>query len=86
MLDNKSDLAALMFLDNFAQDKAVQTDVVTALNGIYPEHPLVKDRWNRINTPQFRTAEGSIAPELEFNLCCCVPARRASASPCPTPA
>lgn len=67
MLDHKADLAALMFLDNFSQDKAIQTEVVSALNGIYPEHPLVKDRWNKINTPQFRTAEGSIAPELEFN-------------------
>ena len=67
MMDHKSDLAALMFLDNFAQDKAMQTEVVTALNGLYPEHPLVKERWNKINTPQYRTSEGSVAPELEFN-------------------
>ena len=67
MLENKSDLATLMFLDNFAQDKALQTEVITALNELYPEHPLVAERYNKINNPQFRTSEGSIAPELEFS-------------------
>ena len=66
MLENKSDLATLMFIDNFAQDKTLQTEVITALHEAYPEHPLVTERYNKINTPQFRTAEGSVAPELEF--------------------
>ena len=67
MLDNKADLATLMFLDNFAQDKALQAEVITALHEIYPTHPLVEERYNKINNPQFRTSEGSIAPELEFS-------------------
>ena len=67
LLENKSDLATLMFLDHFAQDKALQTEVITALNELYPEHPLVAERYNKINNPQFRTSEGSIAPELEFS-------------------
>lgn len=67
MLENKSDLATLMFLDNFSQDKALQTEIITALHEVYPEHPLVSERYNKINNPQFRTSEGSIAPELEFS-------------------
>ena len=67
MLDNKSDLATLMFSDNFAQDKSLQTEIITALHEAYPEHPLVAERYNKINNPQFRTSEGSIAPELEFS-------------------
>ena len=66
MVANKSDLATLMFIDNFAQDKSLQSDVITALHEAYPEHPLVVERYNKINNPQFRTSEGSIAPELEF--------------------
>ena len=67
MLEHKSDLATLMFLDNFAQDKALQTEIITALHEAFPEHPLVSDRYNKINNPQFRTSEGSVAPELEFS-------------------
>lgn len=67
MLENKSDLSTLMFIDNFAQDKSLQTEIITALHDAYPEHPLVAERYNKINNPQFRTSEGSIAPELEFS-------------------
>lgn len=67
MLENKSDLSVLMFLDNFAQDKALVTEVVEALHSVYPNHPLVEERYNKINNPQHRTAEGNIAPELEFS-------------------
>ena len=67
MVEHKSDLATLMFLDNFSQDKSLQTEIITALHEAYPEHPLVIERYNKINNPQFRTAEGSIAPELEFS-------------------
>ncbi len=67
MVEHKSDLASLMFLDNFSQDKALQSEVITALHEAYPEHALVTERYNKINNPQFRTSEGSIAPELEFS-------------------
>lgn len=67
MLEHKSDLATLMFIDNFSQDKALQTEIITALHEAFPEHPLVAERYNKINNPQFRTSEGSIAPELEFS-------------------
>lgn len=67
MIENKNDLATLMFLDNFSQDKALQTEIITALHESFPEHPLVVERYNKINNPQFRTSEGSIAPELEFS-------------------
>jgi len=66
MLDYKSDLSALMFLDNFSTDKGLQQEVVLALHEKYPQNAIVEERYNKINTPQFRTAEGSIAPELEF--------------------
>lgn len=66
MVDNKSDLTAMMFLDNFAQDKALQTEVLTALHEKYPNHKLVSERWDKINTPANRTAPGNIAPELAF--------------------
>ena len=67
MIENKSNLATLMFLDNFSQDKSLQSEIITALHEAFPEHPLVVDRYNKINNPQFRTSEGSIAPELEFS-------------------
>lgn len=66
MLLHKSDLAVLFFLDNFSQDKNLMTEVVAALYAQYPTYPVVRDQYNKINTPEFRTAQGSIAPELEF--------------------
>lgn len=63
MREHQSDLAALMFLDNFAQDKKLITDIVTALHKQYPNHQLVKERWDKINTAE----TGNIAPELAFN-------------------
>lgn len=66
MIQNKTNLATLMFLDNFAQDKALQTEILTALNEVYPTHPIVSERYKAINTPQYKTSEGSIAPELAF--------------------
>lgn len=66
MLSHKTDLASLMFIDNFSQDKTLFGNVMNALNNAYPEHPLVKERYSKINNPNFRTAEGNIAPELEF--------------------
>lgn len=66
ILENKTDLATLMFIDQFAQDKALQTEVITALHEKFPSHPLVNERYDKINTPQNRTATGNVAPELEF--------------------
>ncbi len=66
MVGHKTDLAALMFLDNFSQDKALQTEVVDALHATYPNHALVSERYNKMNSPQSRTADGMVAPELEF--------------------
>lgn len=66
MIQNKNNLAALMFLDNFSRDKVLQSEVLTALHKTFPSHEAVTERYNSINTPQYRTAEGSIAPELEF--------------------
>ena len=66
MLENKTDLSCLAFLDNFSSDKALQADIVNALYEVYPNHKLVIERYDKINSPANRTAEGSIAPELEF--------------------
>lgn len=66
MLDHKTDLATLMFLDNFSTDKKVVGEVLTALHQKYPTHSLVVENYNKINSPQFRTSAGQIAPELEF--------------------
>lgn len=66
MVENKSDLTAMMFLDNFSQDKALNTEVVTALHEKYPNHKLVSERWDKINNPANRTAPGNIAPDLAF--------------------
>ena len=66
IIENKKDLSTLMFLDNFSADKALQTEVIDALHEVYPDHTLVSERYNKVNSPQNRTAEGNIAPELEF--------------------
>lgn len=66
MVEHKSNLATLMFLDNFPQDKALQGEVLTALHEKYPTNELVADRWAKYDTPQNRTATGNIAPELSF--------------------
>ncbi len=63
MLANKEELATLMFLDNFAQDKTLQADIVKALHEKYPNHTLVAERWNKMNS----ATVGNIAPELAFN-------------------
>jgi len=66
MIENKHNLAALMFLDNFAQDKALVAEVINGLNETYPNHPIVSERYKSISSPQYRTSEGSPAPELAF--------------------
>lgn len=65
---NKNDIAVLMFLDMFPkeQNAALHQDVITALHNTYAEHPIVKERWNMMNSPAGKTSIGAIAPELAF--------------------
>ena len=66
--EGKNDLAVLMFLDMFPreQNAALHSEVIKALHDIYPDHPIVQDRWNYMNSPAAKVAIGAIAPELEF--------------------
>jgi len=65
---HKEDIAVMMFLDIFPreQNMALHSEVVTALYQKYPEHPIVKDRWNYMNSPASRVYIGAIAPELAY--------------------
>lgn len=65
---NKNDIAVLMFLDMFPkeQNAALHQEVINALHTTYPEHPIVKERWNIMNSPAGKTAIGAIAPDLAF--------------------
>lgn len=65
---NKDNIAVLMFLDMFPkeQNAALHQEVIAALHNTYPEHPIVKERWNMMNSPAAKTAIGAIAPELAF--------------------
>lgn len=65
---NKDDIAVLLFLDLFPKDKntALHEEVIKALYVKYPYHPIVKERWNAINSPAGKTSIGAQAPELAF--------------------
>ncbi len=65
---SKQDICVLMFLDIFPreQNAALHKEVVTALHEKYPEHLIVKDRWNYMNSPASKVVVGAIAPDLEF--------------------
>ena len=65
---NKQDVAVLMFLDIFPREQNVSLheEVIKALHDKYPEHLIVKDRWNYMNSPASKVAIGAIAPDLEF--------------------
>ena len=65
---HKQDICVLMFLDIFSreQNASLHEEVITALHEKYPEHLIVKDRWNYMNSPAAKIAIGAIAPELEF--------------------
>ena len=66
--EGKNDVAVLMFLDMFPreQNAALHSEVITALHEVYPDHLIVKDRWNYMNSPASKVAIGAIAPDLEF--------------------
>lgn len=68
IIDNKSDLAVLMFLDIFKreQDPELHKEVVDALFAKYPDNPLVMERQKIESVPQISTNIGSMAPELAF--------------------
>ena len=68
ILDNKDDIATLMFLDLFPkeQNAALHESVINALYKKYPTHPIVKERYTIMNSPAGRTGIGSMAPELAF--------------------
>ena len=65
---NKQDICVLMFLDIFPREKyaALHNEVISALHEKYPDHAIVKDRWNYMNSPASKVAIGAIAPDLEF--------------------
>lgn len=50
---NKDELFTLMFIDMFPreQNAALHNEVFTALHSKYPDHPIVKERWNIMNSP-----------------------------------
>ena len=68
ILDNKDDIATLMFLDLYPkeQNAALHESVINALYKKYPTHPIVKERYTIMNSPAGRTGIGSMAPELAF--------------------
>lgn len=65
---HKNDIAVLMFLDMYPreQNAALHEEVITALHEVAPDHLIVKERWNYMNSPASKTSIGAIAPELEF--------------------
>ena len=68
VLENKQDIAALMFVDMFPREQNAEfhKEVFTALHNKYPSHPIVAERWSIVNSPAGKTNVGAIAPELEF--------------------
>jgi thiol-disulfide isomerase/thioredoxin len=63
-LENKDDIANLMFIDIIQNnDNNMARTILTALQSRYPTHPLVKERMNNI---VYSTSIGSTAPDLEF--------------------
>ena len=67
-MDNKDDIATLMFLDLFPkeQNASLHESVINALYKKYPNHLIVKERYNIMNSPAGKTGIGAMAPELAF--------------------
>jgi len=65
---NKNDIAVLMFLDMFPreQNSGLHEEVITALHSKYPDHAIVKERWDYMQSPGYKTAVGSMAPDLAY--------------------
>lgn len=68
ILDNKDDIATLMFIDLFPkeQNASLHETVINALYKKYPSHPIVKERYTILNSPAGKTGIGAMAPELAF--------------------
>ena len=68
LIANKSDLAVLMFMDLFPQDKnrEFHSEIIEALYAKYPNHQLVKEKYNALHSPASATAIGAVAPDLAF--------------------
>ena len=68
LLENKSDLAVLMFLDNssFPRDnfEKLHKEITQALYEKYPKHPVVVERHKAESSPATSTSMGSMAPEI----------------------
>ncbi|MBO7648002.1 MAG: TlpA family protein disulfide reductase [Bacteroidales bacterium] len=65
---HKDDVAVLMFVDMFPreQNAALHEEVIRALHVTNPDHPIVKERWNILNSPAHKTSIGAMAPDLAF--------------------
>lgn len=65
---NKEDIAVLMFLDLFPKEKnmVLHEEVISSLHKTYPNHAIVKERWNIMNSPAGKTAIGMMAPDLAY--------------------
>ena len=65
---HKDDVAVLMFVDMFPreQNAALHEEVIQALHVTNPDHPIVKERWNILNSPAHKTSIGAMAPDLAF--------------------
>lgn len=68
ILDNKSQLAVLMFIDMFPREQNMElhSEVIKALQSKYPDNPLVTERFAIESKPANPTAIGSMAPDLAF--------------------
>jgi len=68
LLENKSDLAVLLFIDYFPKDKNVEfhKEVIKALYAKYPDQPIVVERHKVETSPTTSTAVGAMAPDLAF--------------------
>lgn len=68
LINNKSNLAVLMFMDYFPKDKypALHSEIIKALYEKYPQNIAVKERYAIMTSPQYTTAIGSLAPDLAF--------------------
>lgn len=68
LLENKDELAVLMFVDYFPRDNNVElhNEIVTALHKKYPDNQIVNDRYKVMQSPSTSTSIGATAPELAF--------------------
>ncbi|HHT52772.1 MAG TPA: TlpA family protein disulfide reductase [Bacteroidales bacterium] len=68
LMDNKDELAVLMFVDIYKRDQFpdLHQQVAHALYAKYPEHPLVVERYKVETSPKNSTNIGSMAPDLAF--------------------